>query len=83
MVKIYSRQECNACWLAKRQLKKRGIPYQEVAMEESEPEVGEWLKSEGFYSLPVIEVGEGLLYCYKDLTKVYALIEKAKGERLD
>ena len=52
-VKIFSRNNCIQCNMAKRFLNENNIPYEEVNID-NQPEMIDWLKEQGFQSVPVI-----------------------------
>ncbi|MBL1224721.1 glutaredoxin-like protein NrdH [Enterococcus sp. BWR-S5] len=52
-VKIFSKNNCIQCNMAKRFLNENHIPYEEVNID-SQPEMIDWLKEQGFQSVPVI-----------------------------
>ena len=53
MVKVYSKNNCMQCKMTKRYLNEHSIPYEEVNVD-SDPAALEYLKDQGFQSVPVI-----------------------------
>lgn len=51
-VKIFSKNNCMQCKMTKRFLSENNIPFEEVNID-VEPEAVEWLKGQGFQSVPV------------------------------
>jgi len=57
MITIYSKDNCNNCYILKNDLVRYGINFEEINLNES-PEYIDDLKEMGFRSLPVIKYGE-------------------------
>lgn len=53
MVKVYSKNNCMQCKMTKRYLTEHSIPYEEINVD-SDPAALEYLKGQGFQSVPVI-----------------------------
>lgn len=51
-VKIFSKNNCMQCKMTKRFLSENNIPFEEVNID-VEPEAIEWLKGQGYQSVPV------------------------------
>ena len=58
LVTVYSLPACVQCNATKRLLSQQSIPYIEVNLEDK-PELTEAIKSYGFTSAPVVQVGSG------------------------
>lgn len=54
MVKIYTKNDCVACRQTKKTMDKKGIPYEEVNVEDDIEEL-EALREEGWYQLPIVK----------------------------
>ena len=52
-VKIFSKNHCMQCKMVKRFLTENQIAFEEVNIDE-QPEAVDWLKAQGFQSVPVI-----------------------------
>ena len=52
-VKIFSKNNCMQCKMVKRFLTENQIAFEEVNIDE-QPEAVDWLKAQGFQSVPVI-----------------------------
>lgn len=52
MVKIYSKENCIQCKMTKRFLEAKNIPFEEINVEKDQHAL-EWLKSQGYQSVPV------------------------------
>lgn len=53
MVKIFSKNNCIQCNMAKRFLNENNIPFEEVNID-VDPTMIDWLKGQGFQSVPVV-----------------------------
>ena len=51
-VKIFSKNNCMQCKMTKRFLSENNIPYEEINID-VQPEAVDWLKGQGFQSVPV------------------------------
>ena len=52
-LKIFSKNNCMQCKMVKRFLTENQIAFEEVNIDE-QPEAVDWLKAQGFHSVPVI-----------------------------
>ena len=55
-VKIFSKNNCIQCKMAKRFLSENNIAFEEINID-AQPDAIDWLKEQGFQSVPVITSG--------------------------
>lgn len=53
-ITIYTKNNCPQCMMTKRFLADKNIPYEEKNID-TEPQYIDWLKSQGFQSVPVVK----------------------------
>lgn len=63
MVTLFTGPSCHRCLTTKLHLKKRGLPFEEVRIDEDEDEA-ELLRELGFSGLPVVHYGDTVFEGY-------------------
>jgi len=57
MVTVYSKDNCNNCYILKNDLHRMGVKFEEINLNKT-PQYIDDLKEKGFRSLPVIKYGD-------------------------
>lgn len=57
MVKIYTKNNCRQCMMAKKWMEQRGVKFEVINLDES-PEYVEHIQELGFKAAPIIEKGD-------------------------
>lgn len=64
MVKVYSKNNCMQCKMTKRYLSDNSIPFEEVNID-NEPSALDFLKDQGFQSVPVVFGGQSAIIGFR------------------
>ena len=81
-VKVYSTPTCPFCIKAKKFLKKRGIPFEDIDVSENEKAAENMLDKSGQSGVPVIELGKKILVGFDEEEMQEALDEAKEKEEL-
>ncbi len=68
VIEIYSRDLCGPCFLAKRLLEAKGVPFTEIDVGEDRERIGEMVgRSGGKMTVPQIFIGCGIVGFYSEI----------------
>lgn len=73
MVKLYTKNNCMQCKFVKMFLDNKNVDYQEINVDEDEKSL-EFLKEEGFMSMPVVMDDNGFSMSGNNMAKLQTLV---------